>query len=286
MRLMQRIPVATASRATDEADPFARPALRGFRDYAKERPVSDAEFQSFLPMFDYDRSPLNAVPEKPDSSDSRWIKETITFDAAYGQERMRAYLLLPRNVRPPYQTVVFFPGASVVDLRSSKTLLGGIPDYVVTNGRAVLYPIYKDTYERGGVESTPMGTDPLYNMTGGLLGPNTYRDHVIMYVKDFRRSVDYLTTRADIDTAKLAYMGYSWGGRLAPINLSVDHRFKAAVLQIPGLNFAPRRKEVDEFNYLPHLRIPTLVLSGRYDDVFPLQTSAIPFVERLGVPAV
>jgi dienelactone hydrolase len=198
---------------------------------------------------------------------------------------MRAYLLMPRNARPPYQTVVFFPGAGVVDLRSSSILLGGIPEYVVTNGRAVLYPIYKDTYERGGVESTPMGTDPLYNMTGGMLGPNTYRDHVVMYVKDFRRSVDYLMTRPDIDTARLGYIGYSWGGRLGPINLSVDHRFKAAVLQIPGLNFAPRRKEVDEFNYLPHMRIPALILSGKYDDVFPLETSVIPFVEHLGVPA-
>ena len=285
VRLMQRIPMVAAGRRADEADPFARPAHRGFRDYTAERPVSDAEFQSFLPIFDYDRTPLNAVVEKTDSGDSRWIKQTISFDAAYGQERMRAYLLLPRNVRAPFQTVVFFPGAGVVDLRSSSTLLGGIPDYVAMNGRAVLYPIYKDTYERGGQEATPMGTDPTYNMTGGLLGPNTYRDHVIMYVKDLRRSVDYLATRADIDTAKLGYIGYSWGGRLAPINLSVERRFKVAVLQIPGLNFHPRRKEVDEFNYLPHLRIPTLVLNGRYDDVFPLQTSAIPFVEHLGVPA-
>jgi dienelactone hydrolase len=285
VRLMQRLPISTAGRRADEADPFSRPAARGFRDYTAEKAVSDAEFQSFLPIFDYDRTPLNAVVEKRDSSDSRWIRETITFDAAYGQERMRAYLLVPRNARPPYQTVVFFPGAGVVDLRSSSTLLGGLPDYVVTNGRAVLYPIYKDTYERGGAESTPMGTDALYNMTGGLLGPNTYRDHVIMYVKDLRRSVDYLATRADIDTAKLGYIGYSWGGRLGPINLSVERRFKVAVFQIPGLNFAPRRKEVDEFNYLPHLRIPTLILSGRYDDVFPLETSAMPFVQHLGVPA-
>jgi eukaryotic-like serine/threonine-protein kinase len=285
MRLMQRIPATQVGRTIDEADPLGRPVHRGFRDYSIEKPVSDAEFLSFLPIFDYDRTPLNPVVERTDSSDSRWIKQTIAYDAAYAQERMRAYLFLPRHVRPPYQTIVFFPGAGVIDLRSSSTLLGGIPDYVAMNGRAVLYPIYKDTYERGGVESTPMGTDPTYNMTGGLLGPNTYRDHVIMYVKDLRRSVDYLATRADIDTARLAYIGYSWGGRLAPINLSVEHRFKAAVLQIPGLNFAPRRKEVDEFNYLPHLRIPTLVLNGRYDDVFPLQTAAIPFFQHLGVPA-
>lgn len=283
VRLMQRIPISSVGRKVDEADPLALAVHRGYRDYSAEKAVSDAEFRSFLPMFEYDRSPLNAAVEKTDSTDSRWIKQTIAFDAAYGQERMRAYLFVPRNARPPYQTVVFFPGASAVDVSSSKQLIG-TPDYVVTNGRAVLYPVYKDTYERGGVESTPMGTDPTYNMTGGLLGPNTYRDHVIMYVKDLRRSVDYLATRADIDTARLAYIGYSWGGRLGPINLSVDHRFKVAVLQVPGLNFAPRRKEVDEFNYLPHLRIPTLVLNGRYDDVFPLETSAMQFVAHLGVP--
>src|SRR5688500_4349724 len=283
VRLIQRMPISSG-RATDDADPLARPVYRGFRDYSAEKAVSDAEFQSFLPMFDYDRSPLNAVVEKSDSADSRWVKQTIAFDAAYGQERMRAYLFVPRNARPPYQTVVFFPGDSSVDTRSSRQLIG-TPEYVVTNGRAVLYPIYKDTYERGGVESPPMGTDPTYNMTGGLLGPNTYRDHVIMYVKDLRRSVDYLATRAAIDTANVACIGYSWGGRLAPINLSVERRFKAAVLQIPGLNFAPRRKEVDEFNYLPRVRVPTLVLNGRYDDVFPLQTAAVPFVAHLGVPA-
>jgi alpha-beta hydrolase superfamily lysophospholipase len=33
------------------------------------------------------------------------------------------------------------------------------------------------------------------------------------------------------------------------------------------------------------MRIPTLILSGKYDDVFPLETSVIPFVEHLGVPA-
>ncbi|MDP9177093.1 MAG: dienelactone hydrolase family protein, partial [Gemmatimonadota bacterium] len=164
-----------------------------------------------------------------------------------------------------------------------KSLLA-FPPYVITNGRALLYPVYKDTYERGGDESTPMGTDPVYSMTGGLLGPITYRDHVIMDVKDLRRSVDYLATRPDVDTAKFAYIGFSWGGRLGAINLAVERRLKTAVLYLPGLNFSPRRKEVDDFNYLPHVHQPTLIMSGRYDDVFPLETAALPFVQRLGVP--
>lgn len=273
----------SSSRVSAGDDRLSRPAPRGFRDYTKETPASESEFRSFLPMFDYDKTPLRSAIEKSDSSDSRWIEQTISYAAAYGQETIRAHLFLPRNVRPPYQTVVYFPGARVVDVRQSKQL-ANVPAFVVTNGRALLYPVYKDTYERGGVESVPMGTDPVYNMTGGQLPPIMYRDHVIMYVKDLRRSVDYLVSRADIDTAKLAYMGYSWGGRFAPINLSVEHRFKTAVLAIPGLNFAPRRKEVDEFNYLPHMQIPTLIMSGRYDDVFPLQTAVIPFVDHLGTP--
>lgn len=62
---------------------------------------------------------------------------------------MFAYLFLPKNVRPPYQTVIFFPSARVLDLRDSRAL-GDIQffDYIVQSGRAVLYPVYKDTYER------------------------------------------------------------------------------------------------------------------------------------------
>jgi tRNA A-37 threonylcarbamoyl transferase component Bud32/dienelactone hydrolase len=256
-------------------------APRGFRDYSRERPVADAIFRTFLPLFDYDKTPLNARVLKTDSADARFVAQTIEFDAPYGQERMRAFFYLPRNVAPPYKTVVFFPGSSALDSRSSAP--GLIPDYVVTTGRAVLYPIYKDTYDRK-MESVSYAVDPVYNMSGGLLGPTTYRDHTIMQVKDLRRSVDYLFTRPDVDTASLAYLGVSWGGRLASINLSVEKRFKVAVLHLPGLMFAPRRPEVDELNYLPHVTVPTLILSGRFDNTFPFESAAMPFVRMLGVP--
>src|SRR5205823_5077729 len=138
-------------------------------------------------------------------------------------------------------------------------------------------------YERK-TESVSMATDPVYNMSGGLLGPNTYRDHVIMDVKDLRRAVDYLVSRPDVDTARLAYSGYSWGSRLAAINLAVEHRFKVAVLGLPGLMFAPRRPEVDEINFLPHVTIPVLIMSGRFDGTFPYPTAVHPYIKWLGVP--
>jgi hypothetical protein len=51
-----------------------------------------------------------------------WREEKITFDSAYNNERMAAYLFLPKKVSPPFQTVVFFPSARVLDLSDSQTL--------------------------------------------------------------------------------------------------------------------------------------------------------------------
>jgi len=35
--------------------------------------------------------------------------EKVTFDAAYDRERVTAYLFLPKNASPPFQTVVYYP---------------------------------------------------------------------------------------------------------------------------------------------------------------------------------
>ncbi|KAH8653346.1 Alpha/Beta hydrolase protein [Xylariales sp. PMI_506] len=46
--------------------------------------------------------------------------------------------------------------------------------------------------------------------------------------------VDYLATRPDVDMDNLVYLGESFGGQLAPIVVSQEHRFKA-VISIDGL---------------------------------------------------
>ena len=93
---------------------------------------------------------------------------------------MDVYLFLPKNASPPYQTVVFFPGSGALRIRSSnapQSFFQGLPafDFIIRSGRAVLFPVYKSTFERGD----------------GLLSdrPNpssTFRDHVIHWVKDLQ----------------------------------------------------------------------------------------------------
>jgi pimeloyl-ACP methyl ester carboxylesterase len=44
------------------------------------------------------------------------------------------------------------------------------------------------------------------------------------------------------------------------------------------------RPEVDNFNFLPRLRVPVLMLNGRYDYTFPVDGSQKPYFRWLGTP--
>jgi len=245
---------------------------RPFRDFLKEKPVPDDVFRFFLPLFAYDKTDLKSNVESSDTTEE-WIKQKVTFNAAYGDERVTAYLFLPRAGKPPYQTVVYFPGSNAILGRSSETLPMSVIDFVIMSGRAVLYPVYKGTYERNSGITTDQP-----NMT------NAYKDWIIQMAKDLRRSVDYLETRADIDRAKLAYYGVSWGGRLGVLFVAVERRFKASVLYVAGLKFQRALPEADPVNYASRVKIPVLMLNGRYDNFFPLETSQIPLYRLLGTP--
>jgi predicted esterase len=100
-----------------------------------------------------------------------------------------------------------------------------------------------------------------------------------------RRAIDYLETRSDIDMGSLAYVGFSWGAQIAPNNLVLDPRIRTAILGLAGVRptvrFAP---EIDPMNFVSRVDIPVLVLTATYDNIFPLDTSAVPFFNMLGTP--
>ena len=113
---------------------------------------------------------------------------------------------------------------------------------------------------------------------------NSYKEHVIQWAKDLRRSVDYLESRSDIDSDKLAYFGFSLGGRLGGLMVAVEARFKTAILYVAGLRSQKQKPEVDPFNFVSRVRIPVLMLNGRYDSFFPHETAQVPMFKLLGTP--
>jgi len=251
-----------------------RMIVRPHRDFLAEHPVSDQVFAQYLRQFTYDRTPLNAKVEE-EKQVATGIRQKITFDAAYGGERMMAYLFLPPPdvARPPYQVILYFPGSGAISARSSDSLELGRLDYVAKSGRAVLVPILKGTYERGGdlKSDYPEAT-------------TAYKDYVIAWGKDLGRSIDYLETRPDIDGGRIAYFGLSWGGALGALMPAIDRRIRTNVLYVAGLCFQHALPEVDAINYIGRVRQPTLILNGELDFFFPAETSQRPMFELLGTP--
>lgn len=64
----------------------------------------------------------------------------------------------------------------------------------------------------------------------------------------------------------------------------LESRLSASVLQGIGI-WSRRTPEVDLRNYAPRVRIPTLILNGRYHFDAPLETVQRPLFDLLGTPA-
>ena len=247
---------------------------RPSRDYAKEKPASDEAFRAYKGLYAYDRRDLAARVEETAQSDD-WTTELVSFDAGYGNERMLAYFCLPRNARPPFQAVFFFPGGPSSGTKEKPDLTReGYADLLLQSGRALLFPVFKGTFQRS--DELDDSTDPSSAL---------WRDHVIAWGKDLQRSVDFLETRKEIDPEKLAYFGFSWGGSFGPVMLAVEDRFRVAILVSGGLKTSRRLPEADPINFVSRARVPVLVLSGRYDHINPLGTAQLPLFRLLGTPA-
>lgn len=240
------------------------------RDYKGETPASDRDYEIYRRLYDYDATDLKSEVESVDDSQEHWRIERVSFAAAYGGERIPAYLFLPRGVQPPYQTVVYFPHSGGDYLSSFELAEMNYLGFIVRSKRALLLPMYKGSYER-----------KLPKPPAGL---NARRDLTVARMKDLRRSVDYLLTRQDVDSTRLAYFGVSLGARLGAIALAVEPRFQAGVLWSGGFPMVARLPEIDEINFAPRVKTPVLMLNGRQDFTFPIESSQKPMFRWLGTP--
>ncbi|UCF38223.1 MAG: dienelactone hydrolase family protein, partial [Acidobacteriota bacterium] len=259
----------------------AEPIEFSRRNFNLEKPVSEAEFEGYRRLYSYERTPLHSLIDSVDERADYWIKQSVSFDAAYAGERVSGYLLLPKSGEPPFQAVIYFPPSGAFILNSSQGLTFEDLEFLVSGGRAVFYPVYKGTYERREEsESTAL----VWLNSPALT--DAYRNHVVMWSKDLGRSVDYLESRSDIDDQRLAYYGYSAGAVLGVILTALEGRFRASVLHSGGFEYPKTFPEVDQLNFAPRVKIPTLMLNGRYDLYFPVETSQEPMYRALGTPNI
>ena len=236
-------------------------------DYRQVKPVPDAVFEMYRPLWSYERKPLrSAVVSVDDSSDS-WRRIAVRVQAPYGNEQIVAYLFLPKQGKPPYQCVLYMGGNDI--LRPGSGTDVHPQSYILRSGRAMMYPIFKGVLER---------------FTAPPTTPVSKRDREITWRKDLGASLDYLATRNDVDTSKLAFMGASMGANVAPMLLANEDRIRLLVMLSAGLRPTGQLPECDPVNFLPRVTIPTLLVTGRYDSIYPTDTAQEPILKLLGTP--
>jgi dienelactone hydrolase len=265
--------------ATELPAAFAEVSINPPHDFSKEEIVSDEIFEVFKRQYDYDDLDLNAKQESLDDSSELWTLERVSVDTPYGNDRMIINLFLPKNVSPPYQTVIYFPGSASLFQTSSENIdqyyeFPVFLSFLVKTGRAVAFPVYQGTFERRD--------DQLVKIHMGV-NAHAYTEYLIQIVKDFRRTIDYLETREDIDSDRLAFYGMSWGGMLGGIIPAVETRPKTAIVMAGGL-YAAGRPESNQLNYVSRVTMPFLMLVGRYDSILGHEASAKPLFDLVGTP--
>ena len=245
-----------------------------YHDFSVYEPVDDEIYQILKRFYAYERAPL-VVRNKPTEHTDHWRRESVSFNAAYGGERVLAHLYIPEGFKPPYQTVIYVPGFNNVAPGSSDTPVDlAMTDFVVRSGRVLVFPIFKHTYERYEPSWPP-----------GIFASR--RGFVIKWYQDLARTLDYLETREDIDQESIALLAFSLGSTMAPNFAALDDRLGPQIWLAGGmtrwtLNHPP---EIFPINFLPRVETPVLKVVGRDDVLFgPPELSRVPVIERLGTP--
>lgn len=112
------------------------------------------------------------------------------------------------------------------------------------------------------------------------------RELITDWSKDLGRSIDYLEQRSDIDPTRVGYLGVSQGTAYGVIFAALEPRLKAIVF-LDGGFFQHERPAagLDQVDFAPRVTRPVLMVNGRFDATFPLESSQLPLFNMLGTPA-
>lgn len=247
------------------------------RDFLNEETVSDEVFEIFREQFNYPDKPLHAklIPQEVSSGTFKVDRFEVT--SAYEKDGiLPGYIFYDGSYKKPLKPIIYFPGSNAIHHTNVEYMIKSSLNrfsYLMKEGYAVILPIYLSTYERADSIKSDYPNES-----------EEYKDHVIKWGKDYRRAIDYVFSRDDMDSNNLTYLGSSWGGFMANTLLAIDDRMKSATLYVGGLCFQKSKKEVEAYHYTSRITIPVQMLNGKYDQFFPLESSQIPMFELLGTP--
>lgn len=76
------------------------------------------------------------------------------------------------------------------------------------------------------------------------------RAEQIQLIKDLQRAVDVLRARSNVDSKRIAYVGFSYGGSMGVLFVGIERRIKAAVLAVADGGLVSHDSFLDDANGL------------------------------------
>jgi uncharacterized protein len=266
---------------------FAQPMALG-----DGKPVDAGTFRAFRAFYDYDKQlPLDVqvseekqVPGSENLPAHRRI--TLSFMNTR-DERVPAILWIPDEGKGPYACSFFLHG------------LGGNK----ANAQLFAIDLLKQGYATMALDAAYHGERAVGKQS--MYGTTFYRlrDGYMQTVIDYRRALDYLETRSDIDAKRVTLIGVSMGGIMGAILGGVESRIKCPVLLVagadrglmsrisqiavwkkiraenPNLDFDEVSRimaPADPLNFVDKISPrPLLMINGTKDDIVPVEANKL-----------
>jgi len=234
-------------------------------------PVLGEEAQKLLlRMYDYDPEiPLEARVVERTENDSH-VRFKIVFRSTRGF-MVPGYLQFPATGKAPYPCVLLMHGWSGDAehwWKDDGYISGGnVRKALLKAGYAVLA---LDAQGHGDriAENDYQGVN-LYNDPNAPPRKNysSFRDTITQTLYDYRRGLDYLDTRDDIDMDRIGIVGYSMGGFHSVALTAIEPRIKATVGCVVPVDW---REDpiLDSANYMRGIgKRPFMMVQGKKDSL-------------------
>ena len=246
------------------------------RDILKEEDVSDDVFNVYKKQFNYDQYELEI---KVDSIFGYENYITYRFETSTpydSDEPLHGYVVYSNKYQINLKPIIHFPNAWAIFSDSDDWIISDVIkeyNYLLVEGYAIICPVYYSTCNRKKVLKTWWANES-----------DEYKDTMIKIGKDFKRSIDFIESRTELDMNYLSYIGYSWGSVMSNILLAIDDRVTSAFICAGGLQVQKSKPEVDPAYYTRRITIPIMHITGKQDGIFDYENSQVPMQILLGTP--
>jgi dienelactone hydrolase len=230
--------------------------------------VSDEAYQAIAQFLEYDRNiPLNARILSKDEFEGG-IRERIVFTGV-NSSKVPAYLIIPDNGANTHPLVLLIDGiygSKERWLDDTSWPKGGLATKsLLNNGFAVmtLDAVYhgERSFENDFVKPP---WPPQF--------PYQARHMFLTTTTEYRRAMDYLSTRNDIDTTRIGVLGLSMGGLITFELASVDSRIKSAVAGLTPIWKAPEFQPWLPSTYASRVKCGSfLMFMGNEDPLYTMK---------------